>query len=177
MNMKKGDNLTLSWIKSTVHLGAHTDAPSHYHPMGAPIHRRPLQAYLGPVQIIEVPTRMGQRVGLNDLKQDVKAPRVLFKTRSFPDPYNWNNDFMGLSTELLEHLQTKGVVLVGLDTPSVDLAEDKVLIAHNVIYKYDMSILEGVILEHVEPGFYDLICLPLNIEGADATPVRAVLLK
>ncbi len=177
MDFKTGHNLTLSNIKTTVHLGAHTDAPSHYHPMGEPIDRRKLNYYLGKAQVIEVNTQMGHRILPKDFADQIKAPRVLFKTKSFPDPYQWNSDFMALSTELLAVLFMKQVILVGIDTPSVDLCDDKELQCHNAIYKYDMAILEGIVLDHVKPGLYDLIALPLNIEGADATPVRAILLE
>ena len=177
MDFKSGHNLTLSNIKTTVHLGAHTDAPSHYHAMGESIDRRKLNYYLGKAQVIAVETKKNHRIVPKDFADQIKAPRVLFKTKSFPDPYTWNSDFMSLSVELLAFLFMKRVILVGIDTPSVDLCDDKELQSHNAIYKYDMAVLEGIVLDHVEPGLYDLIALPLNIEGADATPVRAVLLE
>jgi arylformamidase len=67
-------------------------------------------------------------------------------------------------------------VLVGIDTPSVDPATDKTLESHKAIFESDMAILEGILLSHVVPGLYQLIALPLRIEGADASPVRAILL-
>lgn len=177
LDFKTGHNLTLSSIKTTVHLGAHTDAPSHYHPLGEPIDRRRLNYYLGKCQVIEVETKKNHRILPNDFADAIQAPRVLFKTKSFPDPYRWNADFMSLSVDLIEHLHQKNVILIGIDTPSVDLADDKVLQSHNAIYTHDMAVLEGIVLDHVDPGIYDLVALPLNIEGADATPVRAILLK
>ncbi len=177
MDFKAGHHLTLSTIKTTVHLGAHTDAPSHYHPMGQPIDRRKLHYYLGKVQVIDVKKLNNQRIMPNDFADEIKAPRILFKTGSFPDPYQWNDDFVSLSKELIDFLHSHKVILVGIDTPSVDLADDKNLESHHAIYEYDMAILEGVVLDQVSPGLYDLIALPLNIEGADATPVRAILLQ
>lgn len=177
MDFKSGHNLTLSSIKTTVHLGAHTDAPSHYHAMGEPIDRRKLNYYLGKAQVIEVNLQKNKRILPKDFADQIKAPRVLFKTKSFPDPYAWNSDFMSLSEPLIEFLHSHQVVLVGIDTPSVDPADDKKLESHNAIYKYDMAVLEGIVLDDVKPGLYDLVALPLNIEGADATPVRAVLLS
>jgi arylformamidase len=105
----------------------------------------------------------------------IQAPRVLFKTGSFPDPEHFNTDFCSLSPELVDHLAQAGVVLVGLDTPSVDPVDSKALQAHNAIYRADMAILEGVVLDAIAPGVYTLIALPLKIEGGDASPVRAVL--
>ncbi len=177
MDFKSGHNLTLSSIKTTVHLGAHTDAPSHYHPMGVPIDRRKLHYYLGKAQVIEVETRKSHRITPEDFSDTIQAPRVLFKTKSYPNPYKWNDDFMSCSAKLITYLHEQKVILIGIDTPSVDLADDKKLESHNAIYNYDMAILEGIVLDHVKPGIYDLVALPLLIEGADATPVRAILLE
>ena len=76
----------------------------------------------------------------------------------------------------MENLASQGVVLVGIDTPSIDLSQDKLLESHQAVARNDMAILEGIVLDGVAPGNYTLIALPLKIEGADASPVRAVLL-
>lgn len=178
MDMKNGQNITLSTIKTTVHLGAHTDAPNHYFAEGCAIQKRSLKYYLGEAQVIEVSTRMNSRIRVADLMgKKIQAPRVLFKTKSYPNPYKWNSDFMSLSSELVDFLAKQNVILVGIDTPSIDLSDDKVLESHSCVAKNDMSILEGIVLDKVSEGLYQLIALPLAIEGADATPVRAVLLK
>jgi arylformamidase len=176
MSTDKGELLTLSKITTTVHLGAHTDAPNHYAAHADGIHLRSLDYYLGPAQVIEVKIPRGHRIRVSDLNnQKITAPRVLFKTLSFPNPYLWNSDFNSLSAELVEFLAQNKVRLVGIDTPSIDLAADKDLESHLCVYKNDMAILEGIVLDHVKEGVYELIALPLKIEGADATPVRAIL--
>lgn len=177
LKTSKGANLDLSTIKCTVHIGAHTDAPSHYHSQGITMEKRDLKLYLGPAQVIEVQCAKGGRIRPADVKTEILAPRVLFKTQSFPNPEKWNGDFTALSAELIEWLALKKVRLVGIDTPSVDPAEDRLLESHTAIFKHDMAILEGIILNEVPAGLYDLISLPLKIEGSDASPVRAVLLK
>jgi arylformamidase len=178
MSTDQGQHLTLSKITTTVHIGAHTDAPNHYAAKAPSIESRSLHYYLGPAQVIEVVLPRGQRVRVADLQgKKITAPRVLFRTNSYPDPYHWNGDFNALSAELIEHLQAEKVVLVGIDTPSVDLADDQVLESHTAIHRCDMAILEGIILNEVPEGVYELIALPLKIEGADATPVRAILRK
>ncbi len=177
MSFQEGHHLSLSKIQSTVHLGAHADAPSHYHANGVSIEARDLNLYLGKVQVISVAERRGHRIAVSDLNTSIQAPRVLFKTGSFPDPNRWNTDFMALSIELIRHLAQLGVKLVGIDTPSVDLADDKVLEVHNEIYKADLAILEGVVLDSVSDGIYDLVALPLKLQGAEASPLRAVLIE
>lgn len=177
MSFQNGHHLSLSKIQSTVHLGAHADAPSHYHAAGATIESRDLNLYLGKAQVITVNQKPGHRIAVADVTVEVKAPRVLFKTESFPDPNHWNNDFMALSVELIRFLAKSGVKLVGIDTPSVDLAEDKTLEVHNEIFRCDLAILEGVVLTDVPDGIYDLVALPLKLRGAEASPLRAILIE
>lgn len=173
----EGANLDLSSIRTTVHLGAHADAPRHYQGGGAAIAARPLELYYGPCQVVDAPVARGGRVRPADLGQEAAAPRVLLRTGTFPDPERWNADFAGLSAELIEHLHARGVRLVGVDTPSVDPQQDKLLESHRAVAARDMAILEGLVLAGIAPGFYTLIALPLKIEGGDASPVRAVLLE
>ncbi len=178
MRTDKGENITLSKITTTVHLGAHTDAPNHYAAQSGGIETRSLEYYLGKAQVIEVKIPRGARIQVADLKgQKILAPRVLFKTLSFPNPYQWNDDFNSLSAELVEYLAKEKVILVGIDTPSIDLAQDKILESHTQVHKHNMAILEGIVLDQTPVGIYELIALPLKIEGADATPVRAILRK
>lgn len=177
MSFEQGQHLEVSEIRTTVHVGAHADAPSHYHAEGKTIEERDLSLYLGLCQVVEVSLPLGERIRPQDLKCEINAPRVLFKTDSFPHPDLWNGDFNSLSPELIDFLQTKQVRLVGIDTPSVDPATDQVMSAHKAIYRADMAILEGIVLTSVKPGLYQLIALPLPIEGADASPVRAILLN
>lgn len=176
LDFASGANLLLSAVHTTVHIGAHADAPNHYHPDGAPIDVRPLDRYFGACQVLRVGLPRGERIRVEHLRAEVQAPRILFRTDSFPDPDRWNGDFNALSPALIEYLAAQGVVLAGIDTPSVDLADDKVLETHEAIYRSDLAILEGLVLNEVADGLYTLIALPLRIEGADAAPVRAALI-
>jgi arylformamidase len=176
MSFKEGHHLDLSEVRTTLHVGAHTDAPSHYHSEGKTIEKRDLSFYLGPCQVIEVQGKPS-RIKPEDIKEKILAPRILFKTNSYQNPDQWNEDFSALSPELITFLKKNHVVLVGIDTPSVDPATDKNLASHKAIFETDMAVLEGIILTHVTPGIYQLIALPLRIEGADASPVRAILMK
>ncbi len=178
MDCNKGDHLTLSSINSTVHIGAHADASNHYHKNGEGIQKRNLDHYMGDCQVIDVSNATGEVITKNDfVVTDVKSKRVLFKTLSYPDPNNWNEDFKGISVEVIEALASQGVITVGIDTPSVDPSTSKTLDAHRCIYKNNLAILEGIVLTEVEEGTYDLMALPLNIKDCDASPVRALLFK
>lgn len=177
LDFKNKDNLLLSSISTTVHIGAHTDAPNHYHPDAEGMSDRALHFYLGPVQVISVSLPPKSRILIQHIQHiKITAKRILFKTNSFPNPNNWNQDFCSLSAELVDYLAKQGVILVGIDTPSVDLSDDKILESHNRIYQNNMAILEGIVLNQVSDGNYFLISLPLKIQSADASPVRAILM-
>lgn len=174
----QGNHLTLSSMRTTLHLGAHADASNHYHASGEGIHQRPLEPYLGNCQVIKVDLPRGARILPEHLSgMAITEPRVLFSTGSFPDPEEWNGDFNSLSPELIELLAGQGVRLVGIDTPSVDPADSKGLESHQAIFRHRMCVLEGIILHHVPAGRYSLVALPLSLKDADASPVRAILLE
>jgi len=175
LDMKRGANLTLSTLHATVHLGAHADGPSHYGKDAPGIDARALEDYLGPCQVIRVAVGPRELITPSHLPAELRAERVLFRTGTFPDPNHFRPDFAALAPELVGHLRERGVRLVGLDTPSVDLFDAEDLPAHHACLRHDMAILEGVVLDDVPEGVYELIALPLKLVGFDASPVRAIL--
>tara|TARA_R110002072_G_scaffold288917_2_gene455643 strand:- start:23211 stop:23849 length:639 start_codon:yes stop_codon:yes gene_type:complete len=177
MDFSQGHHLKLGEIHGSVHLGAHTDAPNHYHKDGVGIHERDLSLYFGDCQVIEVSLDKKKRIYPEDFSQEISSPRVLFKTNSYPNPNSWSDDFNSLSPELIKFLKSKNVVLVGIDTPSVDPSDSKGLESHTEIYHSDMAILEGIVLTDIEEGNYTLSAFPLKLKNADASPVRAVLME
>lgn len=177
LDWPQGDHLALSTMHGTVHVGAHADAPVHYHRDGASIDARDPLRYLGPCQVVRVRIPPGERIRPEHVDlAGITAPRVLFDTGSFPDPDAWRDDFNSLSPELIDLLAARGVRLVGIDTPSVDPATSKALESHQALFAHDLAVLEGLVLSHVPPGHYTLIAPPLRLSGADASPVRALLL-
>jgi arylformamidase len=174
-DLRRGDNLTLSSLRATVHLGAHADAPSHYGADAPAIDQRSLDYYLGPCQVMHVGVGRGARISPALLPDPVRAPRLLLGTGTYPDPEVFNTDFAALTPELVEFLSAAGGRLVGVDTPSVDLFDSKDLPSHHACLRHDIAILEGLVLGGVPAGLYELIALPLRLEGFDASPVRAVL--
>ncbi len=175
MDMKNGDALTLSTFRSTVHVGAHVDAPSHYGVDGRTIEQQPLDLYVGACRVIRVDVPRGDVITPDMLPDAIDEPRVLFATGSFPDPTSWNDDFVAFEPACIHALADRGVRLVGIDTPSVDRATSKDLPSHAAVLARDMAILEGIVLTDISAGPYELIALPLHLPGFDASPVRAVL--
>ncbi len=174
-HIKDGSSVTLSTLRATVHLGAHVDGPNHYGLDAPSIDQRSLDYYLGECQVVRIAAQRGTRVQPADLQSPILAPRVLFATGTFPDRTRFHEDFAALSPELVDALYAQGVRLIGIDTPSVDLYTSKDLPAHKRFLANDMAILEGIVLDGVPEGVYELIALPLKLVGFDASPVRAVL--
>jgi arylformamidase len=175
MEISRGNSVTLSTVRSTVHLGAHADAPSHYGDGAPDIASRTLELYLGPCVVRRVKVGRGNGVTPALLSDVAGATRVLIATGTYPDPGRFNEDFAWLTPELVDTLHASGVRLIGIDTPSVDPFTSKDLAAHHRFLAHDMGILEGLVLDQIPEGSYELIALPLRLSGFDASPVRAVL--
>src|SRR6516162_4777680 len=114
-DLRLGDNLTLSALRATVHLGAHADAPSHYGTDAPTIDERNLDYYLGPCQVIRLKVPHGVRISSAALTARIETPRILLATGTYPDPENFNEDFAALAPELVESLHHQGVKLIGID--------------------------------------------------------------
>lgn len=191
LDMHRGDHITLSAIRTTVHLGAHADGENHYKRAGRPIDQMPLECYIGPCHVVTANVRRtpgGARITANDLAAPIETlrhPRILIRSRTVPDRTVFNDDYAGLDPALIDALAARtgrggsggggGVITIGIDTPSVDVADSKDLPAHKAIAQHGIAILEGLNLDDVEDGDYELIALPLNLVGFDASPVRAIL--
>ena len=119
----------------------------------------------------------GALIGPADLTGEIDAPRLLIRTGTFPDRSVFSEDFAALDPDLVDWLHARGVRLVGIDTPSVDPFGSTELPSHRAFLRNDMAILEGLDLEAVPEGLYELIALPLRLVGFDASPVRAATLR
>lgn len=165
----------VSRITLSTHTGAHCDAPSHYDVHGAAIDAVALDAYLGPCRVIYC---LGAaRVEPHHVAPalDGTPPRVLLRTYAQAAPSGWDSAFASVAPDTIALLARHGVRLVGIDTPSLDPQDSKSMDAHHAVYVHGMAILEGIVLDAVPAGDYELIALPLKLKGMDASPVRAVL--
>ncbi len=173
--LERGDSVTLSTWHTTVHVGAHADAPSHYAADAPSVEALPLEPYLGHCEVMRIAAKPHAVLEAADLPRLPSAPRLLLATGTFPDPTRFREDFAALGAALVHWLGARGVVLIGVDTPSVDPFPSKTLEAHRACLEHGIAILEGLALEKVPEGHYELIALPLRLVGFDASPVRAVL--
>lgn len=174
MRLRDGDSCNVGTVTMSLHTGAHADAPYHFLGGGATIDAVILESFVGPCTVVDLTGC--QRIEAAEAERAaVHGGRILFKTRRDADPSSFPERFAHLAPEAAKALALVGVCLVGLDTPSVDAPDSKTLDAHKALARGGVVILEGLDLSRVEPGGYELIALPLRLEGMDASPVRAVL--
>ena len=177
MRLADGASCNVSAITLSPHVGTHADAPYHYSEEGAAMAAVALDPYLGPATVIDLPGRTC--ITAADLAPllPAGARRVLLRTRGRAprDPYAFDRGFTCLAPDAVALLAERGCRLVGTDAPSVDHLTSQDLPAHKACLAHNIYILENLELAHVPDGEYELIALPLRLEGADGSPVRAVL--
>jgi len=172
--------VNVSALAMSPHVGTHADAPLHYDPHGATIGDVPLDAFLGPCRVIHAIGR-GPLVLWEHIAHAVERdghplpPRVLVRTYERMPVDRWDGALAAYAPATIERLADRGVVLVGIDTASIDPADSKALESHQVIRQRGLRVLENLVLDEVPEGDYELIALPLRLTTADASPVRAVL--
>ncbi|MFZ3150400.1 MAG: cyclase family protein [Anaerolineaceae bacterium] len=173
-------DVNITKISFGVHTGTHIDAPLHFLPGGGSLDTLDLGDMIGPVQVLEIPDDIGIiSAGTFQNLPNIICPRILFRTRNSrlwaQSPSVFNPEYVGLDESAAIFLVDHDVHLVGIDYLSIapfDRPEPthKVLLSHNII------ILESLDLSKVEAGFYNLICLPINLPEREGAPVRAILI-
>lgn len=175
-----GDPCNVSQISTTAHIGTHMDAPRHYLADGAGMETMPIAASVGSARVIEIQDPEAIRTSELEPHRPARGERVLFKTRN--SGHCWKTDhfqkeFIYIAPEAARYLAECGVRTVGVDYLSVGGFESGGPETHRILLQAGVWIIEGLNLEHVDPGEYELICLPLKIIGGDGAPARAVLRK
>jgi len=168
--------VNVSEFSMSCHCGAHADAPLHYDRDGVSVDQLDLDDFVGPARVIDARGPEGLCPPVL-LKAHLGScpPRVLLRLADVTDPMVWPSGFRALAPETMTLLADAGVRLVGVDVPSVDPESSENLPSHEIARSRDLRILENLALSAVEPGDYELIALPMKLEGLDAAPVRAIL--
>ncbi|MGQ0537084.1 MAG: cyclase family protein [Methanobacteriota archaeon] len=177
LEVARGDSCNVAHFATSCHAGAHVDAPRHFLEEGATVDEVPLGAFLGPAEVVDArgaPSVLETQLSGIDTRL---APRILFRTDTHLDKTRFPASFASISAGAARLLAEEGAVLAGIDTPSVDPVDSKGFEAHRILARSRVQILEGLDLSMVPPGRYELVALPLRLEGLDASPVRAVLVE
>ncbi len=174
-SMEETGSVNVGSIKMSNHTGTHVDAPFHYDSTGLKIADLPLERFHGKALVVDVAGK--KTIEAKDLQDtDLSGiSKLILQTKSWRDRTEFPTSYTVLGEDLGSFLKTNGIDLVGVDTPSVDPETSKELKAHHSLYKNDVLILEGLVLDHVKAGLYELSAFPLKMTEADGSPVRAVL--
>lgn len=172
---EESGSVNVGRITMSAHTGTHIDAPFHFDNTGSKVLDLDPSVYVGPVRIIDLSGV--ESIGESELSgHDLDGVgRLLIRTGSWTDRSAFPTSITYLRPDTASFLSEKGIRLIGVDVPSVDPLESKELPAHHALRENSIHILEGVVLDDVELGDYELISLPLPLQEADGSPVRAVL--
>jgi arylformamidase len=174
-SIRNGSSVNLGSVSMSTHTGTHVDAPWHYLENGLRLDEVPLKTWIGTCVVVDA---SGAPRLLPDLLEGTDlngATQVLFKTGQ-PDKWlEFPREYATVDPSLPAFLNRHGIKLFGTDAPSVDALTSKDLPGHKAFGAARVCILEGLALEHVPAGRYEIICLPLKLECADGAPARVIL--
>jgi len=174
----EGASCNVTRLDMGAHTGTHIDAPVHFIQGASGADGVPLEALIGPAWVVDATRTSGEidERALDGLDIPDEESRLLFKT---PNSALWGRDafsdaFIGLTDGAARALAARGIALVGADYLSI-APHGKAAPTHYAFLKAGVVIVEGLDLREVDPGPYDLVCLPMRIAGCDGAPARALL--
>jgi arylformamidase len=173
----RGDSSNVSTLHMSAHSGTHVDAPRHFFDSAPGTEALSLEMLIGRTRVIEVATRKavtGEDLAAFDLSEDVRLLLKTSNSRLWGSP-EFHSEFIGLTESAARHLVDHGVKLVGVDYLSVEVFHTPGAPAHHVLLGAGTVVIEGLNLRDVDPGVYDMFCLPLRVSGCDGAPARVVL--
>jgi arylformamidase len=176
-SIKTGSSVNVSRFTTSTHSGTHVDAPYHFSEDGETINQLKVDPFWGLAQVVSVEKESGPLYPSDLTSCDLgRARRLILVTAcSHNSSSGFPEKIAHPSPELVEHLSELDIILLGTDAPSVDALDDPSLPGHKMLHNKGIAILEGLYLKNVPDGLYELVALPLNIQGADGAPCRAVL--
>ncbi|MBA4541618.1 MULTISPECIES: arylformamidase [Thermoactinomyces] len=174
---EQSGSVNVGKVVFSTHAGTHVDAPYHFSEAGKKVHELEPDIFVGKARVLHLPGY--ESIGAEELAAHdlTGVERLLIRTDSWEDPDRFPDSFCCLRPDAAPLLAEKGVKLLGIDVPSVDPIDSKELPAHHALCLSGIHILESVDLSRADAGDYELIALPLKLEGADGSPVRAILKK
>jgi len=178
MDLSHGDAANVSKIELGAHTGTHMDAPRHFLADGAGIDEMPFDATIGLARVIRI--EHPQAILPEELEAHhlQAGERVLFRTQNSERCWNTDQfveDFVYISAAAAQFLADRQVRTIGVDYLSVGGYVYDGVATHQILLSAGIWLIEGLNLSAVEPGTYELVCLPLRIAGADGALARAIL--
>lgn len=175
-----GDHAQVSHLHMSAHSGTHVDAPGHFIPGGATVDTLDMEVLVGPALVVYAPqVDVLSATVLRELSIPQGTRRVLFRTRNSDlwarNEAEFDESYVALSEDGAEWLIHHGVQLVGIDYLSVALFADTGP-THRLLLGAGVILVETLNLSGIEPGLYQLVCLPLRLENIEGAPARAILI-
>jgi arylformamidase len=179
MSMDKGSDANVTEISASAHTGTHIDAPLHFIKNGKDISSLSLDRMIGEVLVVRIKNK--SVVPLDEVSAlDInEGDRIIFLTANSDEDWSmqpFRTGYIYLSTDAAKYLVSKKIRTVGIDYLSI-AGEENGAEVHRLLLENEILIIEGLNLRNIEPGKYQMICLPLKIEGADGAPARVLLSK
>lgn len=176
--MSSGSVCNLTQISMSAHTATHMDAPRHFIADGLTMEQMPLEAVIGRCRVIEIAAT--DQITPADLEERRlrRGERVLFKTRNSEVSWGkaeFDRDFVSIRQDAAKYLVKCGVMTVGVDYLSIGGFEKDGVQTHQIMLGAGIWVIEGLNLRDTKAGFYDMVCLPLKLAGADGAPCRVVL--
>jgi arylformamidase len=178
LDLDKGDVANVSMLSMGSHTGTHMDAPLHFIADGKSLHEMEVEATIGPARVIAIEDPVSVTVAELEDKEIAEGERILFRTRNSERTWAslpFDENFVYVSQEAARFLAARGVRVVGVDYLSVGGFKVDGVETHDALLRAGVWVIEGLDLSKVEPGDYELICLPLKIDRSDGAPARAIL--
>lgn len=175
----RGDSSNVSTLHLSAHAGTHVDAPRHFFDDGGGVESLPLEILCGHTRVVELTTRRSvtaEDLAAFDLHEDIRLLLKTHNSRLWGTP-EFQADFIGVTEDGARFLVDHGVKLLGVDYLSVEQFRAPGAPAHRILLGSGTIIIEGLNLRDVEPGTYEMFCLPLAVVGADGAPARVMLRK
>ncbi len=179
-DLDKGDPMTISHLNMGAHTGTHMDAPLHFVRGGETIDQLDLNLLIGPAQVVDL-SQVAHAITARDLEAahiPAGTERLLLKTRNDAlwEKPGFQEDFVGLDVDAAQWVLDHRIKLIGIDYLSIECFGSSDHPVHHMLLGGRVVIVEGINLHDVQPGSYELICLPVKLANAEGAPARAVLI-
>ncbi len=177
------EGANISHLSCCAHTGTHVDAPRHYIERGASVEQLPLDVLIGPALVVEFPKEVDiiTRVHMEAANIPLGTKRLLCKTRNsrlWKNPrHAFTLDFVSIASDAATWLVERQIALIGVDYLSVESYHTSDARTHRTLLGAGVVVVESLNLRNIEPGEYDLTCLPVKVVGSDGAPARAILTR
>lgn len=174
---KNGSEANVTGLSTTAHVGTHIDAPLHFYKDGKDVASISLDKMIGKTHVVHILDKEKITIAEIEPVNIAAGDKILFRTANSEQDWShepFKDDYVYLSTEAAKYLVEKGVSCIGIDYLSLGNKENDPEV-HRTVLGAEVVIIEGLMLNNIEPGEYEMICLPIKIKDSDGAPSRVII--